>query len=70
MKKVSEIDVNSTDSIQWLFFSGENDVERVSIDRNFVDFCGSLNGVPDYESDHIWSANKSGDTWILKPSQD
>ncbi|ALV45364.1 hypothetical protein MB46_07520 [Arthrobacter alpinus] len=69
-KDVQNLDTTSTDSVQWLLFSEQNNVSRFSIERTAVDFCQGESLPIEYESNRFWSGEKRDGTWSMTPITD
>ena len=63
------LDVTTTDSVQWLLFSGHNGVSPLSIERTTVDFCHAGAPPAQYDHDQLWSAQKSDGAWVMTPAR-
>ncbi|SEF10817.1 hypothetical protein SAMN04489740_4036 [Arthrobacter alpinus] len=68
--EVQNLDTTSTDSVQWLLFSEQNNVSRISIERTAVDFCQGESHPIEYESNQSWNAEKRDGTWSMTPVTD
>lgn len=69
-KDVQNLDTASTDSLQWLLFSEQNNVSRISVDRSAIDFCQGESRPIEYESNRAWNAEKHDGAWVMTPTTD
>lgn len=67
-KDVKNLDTASTDSVQWLLFSGQNKVSRLAIARSAIDFCQGEPHPMEHGSNQAWNAEKRNGTWIMTPT--
>lgn len=66
-EEAETLDTASTDSVQWLLFSGQDEVSRISIKRTTADFCQTGSGGMVFDSAQIWSAQNSEGAWVMTP---
>lgn len=69
-KDAQNIDTASTDSVQWLLFSEQSNIVRISVERAAIDFCQGESRPIEYESNRAWSAVKHDGAWVMTPIAD
>ena len=69
-KDVQNLDTASTESMQWLLFSEQNNVSRISVERAAIDFCQGESRPIEYESNRAWNAEKHDGAWVMTPTRD
>ncbi len=67
-KNVQNLDTASTDSVQWLLFSEQNNLSRISVERSAVDFCQGESHPIEYGSKRAWNAEKHDGAWVMTPT--
>lgn len=69
-KDILNLDTASTDSVQWLLFSEQNNVSRISVERAAIDFCQGESRPIEYESNRAWNAEMHHGAWVMTPTTD
>lgn len=69
-KDVQNLDTTSTESMQWLLFSEQSNVSRISVERAAIDFCQGESRPIEYESNRAWHAEKRDGVWVMEPATD